>query len=413
MSFQQKNKIKSFDSSSINSYKNSIKTYWLNSSDSINSNNQTQKIEFDSCMKLMLSETEFNVTNFEIMLNFYIRKNPKIKNEIIEKITNTLNNAKINIYYRAIIKCINTILDLLIENFQIINLVNNIIPLVLNILFQEENIKNKQAIHELCEFIGKLIKIGNINISGLIDEIIDTIFLDILKENPNEHNIYYAYIHLLSEIMKNSPFVSFNSIIMKNGIENFTKLQEICFKSKNDMIREMFGELTNNFIKMLINRDNETKKGYMSLLYFNIFKHYEYNVKLNNNFPNNYYLVANFFIFLKKINLSYPQFFKDDSLYRYLVDYLMKCKNCGKNEINIKIEFFNFIPEIYLMNTTIFKQEYLKDFLEYSNEVLIKENNMEIKNNLLSVLGTLNFYEYDLINEICRQSIISLLQKLL
>ena len=413
MSFQQKNKIKSFDSSSINSYKNSIKTYWINSADSINSNNQTQKIEFDTIMKLMLSETEFNITKFEIMLKFYIRKNPKIKNEIIEKITNTLNNSKINIYYRAIIKCINTILDLLIENFQIINLINNIIPLVLNILFQEENIKNKQAIHELCEFIGQLIKKGNTNISGLIEEIIDTIFLDILKENPNEYNIYYAYIHLLSEIMKNSPLVSFNSIIMKNGIENFTKLQEICFKSKSDLIREMFGELTTNFVKMFINRDNETKKGYMSLLYFNIFKHYEFNVKLNNNFPNNYYLVSNFFLFLKKINLSYPQFFKDESLYQYLVDYLMKCKNCGKNEVNIKIEFFNFIPEVYLMNMTIFKQKYLKEFLEYSNDVLINENNLEIKINLLSVLGRLNFYEYDLISEICKDSIISLLEKLL
>ena len=65
------------------------------------------------------------------------------------------------------------------------------------------------------------------------------------------------------------------------------------------------------------------------------------------------------------------------------------------------------------MNKAIFKKNYLKDFLEYSNELLTKEGNLEIKNNLLFVLGNLNFYEYDLIFKICKDSIISLLQKLL
>ena len=417
ISLPHKNFIKSFDSSTINTRKNSAKiTYGINtsSSDSLNNStsNNNQQNEFDAIIKLMLSETESNITRFDVKLNFYIRKHSKIKNDIVEKLITTLN-SNVHIYYRAIIKCINTLLELLIENFQIINLLNNTIPFVLIVLFQEDNIKNMEAIYEINKFLGKLINKGNTNISGLIEEIVDTIFLDIFNENPNDCNMYSAYILLLCEIMKNSPVAAFNSIIMKNGIENFTKLFTICFKNKNYLIREISGDLTTNFINMLLNRDSETKKSYMSLLYFNIFRQYEFNVKLNNTFPNNYFLVSGFLLFLKNIFLSYPMFFNDEILYIQLSDKLMKCRNCGKNETNIKIDFINFIPVLYQMNKTIFKKKYLKEILENSNEILNKETNLEIKNNLLQVLGILNFYEYDIINKICSNSIISLLQKLL
>ena len=91
----------------------------------------------------------------------------------------------------------------------------------------------------------------------------------------------------------------------------------------------------------------------------------------------------------------------------------MKCKNCGKNKINIKIEFIKFIPDLYQMNKIIFKKKYLQEFLEYSNDILTKEGNIEIKNNLLLILGNLNFYEHELISKICSNSIISLLKKIL
>jgi hypothetical protein len=233
----------------------------------------------------MISETESYATNFELILYYYIRKNPKIKNDIIEKITTTLKNNG-NMYYKSIIKCINILLDLLIDNFQIINLLNVTLPLLLSNLFQEENIKNIDSIHEICIFIGKLIKIGNTHISGLIEEIVDTIFLDIFNEKP-DCNMYYAYIHLLSEIMKNSTMASYNSVLIKNGIENYTKLFTNCYKNKNIIIREMSGELTSNFIKMLMNRDNETKKSYVSILYF---LHFFHSFGICLNFLLNFYI---------------------------------------------------------------------------------------------------------------------------
>ena len=415
ISLPHKNIIKSLDSISSNSNKRNTSSYLINSSDSLNNStsNKGQKNEFDLIIKLMLSETETNITRFDLYLSFYIRKNIKTLNDLLEKIVTILNANSANIYYLAVIKCIDTILGLLIENFQIINLLNNTIPLILTILFQEENIKNIEAIGEINSFLGKLIKIGGTNLSGLIQEIVDTIFLDIFKENPNDCNIYYAYVSLLCEIMKNSPVAGFNSMLVKNGIENFTKLFGICFKNKNLIIRQISGELTCNYIKMLLNRDSETKKSYISLLYLKVFEKYEFNVKLNNIFPNNYFLVSGFFVFLKNIYLSYPIFFNDKTLYCNLIDNIIKCKNCGKNESNIKIDFIKFIPDLYKMNKTIFKKNYLKNLLEYSNEVLKKESNLEIKYSLLLVLATLNFYEYDLINQICRETIIPLLQKFL
>jgi len=367
MMLTPKKSMKSFDSSSLNLNKNNIELSFPNPMNPLNNSDNSKKSELDLIIKLMISETESYSTSFDMILYFYIRKNPKIKNDIIEKITVTLKNNT-NIYYKSIIKAINTMLDLLIDNFQIINLLNVTLPLLLNNLFQEENIKNVDSIHEICNFIGKLIKIGNNHISGLIEEIVDIIFLDVFTESTNDPNMLYAYIHLLSEIMNNSSMASYNSILIKNGIENYTKLFTNCFKNKNAIIREMSGELTSNFIKMLMNRDNETKKSYVSILYFNILGQYDFNVKLNNFFPNNYLIVTGFLLNIKKIYLSYPLFYNDENLYKNLLENLNKCQNCGKNEENIKIEYLKFIPDLYQMNKKLFKKLYLKDFLEYSNE---------------------------------------------
>ena len=412
MMFTPKKSMKLFDSSSINSNKNNLELSFPNPMNPLNNPDNNKQNELDLIIKLMISETESYTTNFETILYFYIRKNPKIKNDIIEKITVTLKNNP-NIYYKSIIKYINTILDLLIDNFQIINLLNVTLPILLSNLFLDENIKNIDSIHEICVFIGKLIKIGNTHISGLIEEIVDTIFLDIFHETQNDCNMYYAYIHLLSEIMKNSTMASYNGVLIKNGIENYTKLFTNCYKNKNIIIREMSGELTSNFIKMLMNRDDETKKSYVSIIYFNILGQYDFNVKLNNYFPNNYFIVSGFLLNIKKIYLSYPLFFNDESLYKNLVENLNKCQSCGKNEENIKIEYIKFIPDLYQMNKKVYKKLFLKDFLEYSNELLDRDSNIEIKNNLLLVLSTMNFYEYDIINDLCSKSITNLIKKLL
>ena len=385
--------------------------FLLKESLSINYNNQNQKEELNNILRLIKLETDTNTTRFDTLINIFLRRNPKIKSEVIEKILNFLSRN--NIHYKAIIKCLNAILELIVDNFQIINILNIVMPLLLNNLFQEENLKNIEAIHDISNFIGKLIKIGNTHIFGLIEEILDWIFFNIFNENIREANLLYPYINLLSQIMKNAPTASFNNIIVKNNVGNFNSIMEQYFSDKNENIRELSAELTGNFIEMLKNRDNETKKNYITDLYEILKNKYNLNVKSNNINTNSYCVVNGFLLNIKKIYELYPSFFYDDSLYRTLADSLMKLKNCGKNEQNIKLEFINFIPDLYKMNTEIFNMQYIKDCLKFSNLSLNREKDNKIKYSLLVMLGKLNIFEQERINKYCSVTLIPLINKLL
>ena len=377
---------------------------------SLTFNNQNEKEELDNIKRLMELETDTNSTNFEIFINFFIRKNPKLKNDIIELIIDFL--CKNKIHYKAIIKCINSILELLIDNFQIINLLNNIIPILKQNLFLEENIKNLKAIHEISSFIGKLIKIGNTHIFALIEKITDEIFHDILTENSNETKLY-ACINLLSEIMKNSATISFNNIIVKKHIGNLLSLIEQNSCNKNEEIRKMSAEVTENFIGILKNRDSDTKKEQITTLYETLFNQFNANVNINNVNANNYFLINGFLLNIKKIFELYPILFNEKKLFTPLADSLMKLRNCGKNDKNIKLEFINFIPYLYKMNKKIFKGKYFKEYMKFSNISLNREKDVKIKYNLLMVLGELNYFEQEDIYKYSSVTLIPLIEKLL
>ena len=143
MSFQLKN-IKTFNFSSNNTMKNNNKDYGTNASDLFNDSSyeNNKENEFNRIMKAMLSESETISTRFNKLLYCYLRKNRKIINDLIEKIMNILNTNNNIIYFKALIQCIEVILDLLIEHYQKIYLISNTIPLILTVLFQEKNIKD-------------------------------------------------------------------------------------------------------------------------------------------------------------------------------------------------------------------------------------------------------------------------------
>ena len=383
----------------INSFNNPL--FSFRDSLSFNFNESNQKEELDNIIRLLKLETDNNVTNFDILINNFLRKNQKIKNDAIEKILDFI--SKNNLHYKSIIKCINAILELIIDNFQIINMLNNVIPLLLSNLYLEENLKKLDAIHEITKFIGKLIKIGRTHIFGLVEEMIDTIFHNVFKTNSSESNLLYAYINLLSQIMQNSMTISFNNIIIKNNLGNFvTLLEEYCC-DKNDKIREITVELTGNFIEMLKNRDNLTKKRYIIILYETLLNQFQNaNMKNNNVNINNYYIVNGFLMIVKKIFQLYPLLFNDDSLYFKLADGVMKLKNVGKNEQNVKIEFINFIPYLYQMNKKMFKKKFIKEYMKFSNESLNTDKEVtKIKYSILVVLGKLNYFEKDIIYKYC------------
>ena len=83
-------------------------------------------------------------------------------------------------------------------------------------------------------------------------------------------------------------------------------MEEYCC-DKNDKIREITVELTGNFIEMLKNRDNLTKKRYIIILYETLLNQFQNaNMKNNNVNINNYYIVNGFLMIVKKIFQLYP-----------------------------------------------------------------------------------------------------------
>ena len=396
----------------INKAKTSINDslYKFRESVSISFSNETQKEKLENILRLMKQETDTNSTNFDIYIKYFLRKNAKIKDDVIEKILNFLTQN--NIHYKSIIKCIDSILELLIDNFQIINVLNAIIPILQKSLYQDENIKNIKAIHDITKCIGKLIKKGNTHIFGLVEGIIDSIFLNIFKYNSSESNLVYAYTNLLSEIMKNSITISFNNIIVKNNLGNFITLMEQSCCDKDKKIREMSAELTGNFIDMLKNRDNYTKKNFILNLYEILFNQFTSHTKKGNINSSSFYVVNGFLMIIKKIYELYPHLFNDDSLFLKLGEGLMKLKD-SQYPKNIQLEFINFIPILYKMNIKIFKKEFIIKYLRFSNKILNSEPDLKMNYNLLVVLGKLNYYEQESINKYCQKVLSSLIDKLL
>ena len=138
---------------------------------------------------------------------------------------------------------------------------------------------------------------------------------------------------------------------------------------------------------MLKNRDNLTKKRYIIILYETLLNQFQNaNMKNNNVNINNYYIVNGFLMIVKKIFQLYPLLFNDDSLYFKLADGVMKLKNVGKNEQNVKIEFINFIPYLYQMNKKMFKKKFIKEYMKFSNESLNTDKEVtKIKYSILVV----------------------------
>ena len=60
--------------------------------------NDNNESELKLIIQLMISESETNITRFEIMLKFHIRRNQKSKNDIVEKILKIINDND-KIYY--------------------------------------------------------------------------------------------------------------------------------------------------------------------------------------------------------------------------------------------------------------------------------------------------------------------------
>ena len=342
---------------------------------------------FNSILSESSQSTELKYTSNEL-LSMYIRKNRNKLNETLLEISKFFNNTKINT--ELLIQCMDSVYYSLMENNQIINFLNLMIPILIKSLNQMKN-QNLSAINKLASFIGKLIKQGGIYIRELIESNIDILLEKFNDEDVNfmnEGNTKAICIQLFSQIFKNSSLLAFNKIVGKDGFEKFLKVID-CFNDNKKEIRIMTGELIMQFIKMFVGRDKETKLFYLKLIYDCVLQQYNENLENNNDVPNDYNIVSGYIIIVESINISEPSFFRESSVYLDLLNNLFKCTN--SNNINIKKEFIKFMPELYYLNKNEFKSKYEKEFIKYINTLLNIKTNSELRNQILLTLGKFSY----------------------
>ena len=343
-----------------------------------------------------------------VMLSYYIRKNRNNIDEIIKYLNEFLDEEDIS--EKIVVNMIDTVLNLLTENSQIINFINNIFPvLVSKFYLTNENIL---FIEDINNIIGKLIKIG-INYSRqIIENNIDSLFNKISNENYLKiENTKCAIILFICKIIQSSSSFAFNKLSEKKNFQILKNLIEY-FKDPKKEVRELVYELVYQFCLMLKTRDSQTKFAYIQMIYVQIYSQFTKNIHDNGDTPNNINLFSGFTEIVKRIHLSEPLFFlKDDKAYEDLASNIIKAKN-SKNQ-SVKIEFIKYMPELYLINKEVFQQKYLLKFFEFCNGLLNFKTNPEIRNAVLLALGKFSLVISKECFDLCLPQLINLLKSLI
>ena len=289
------------------------------------------------------------------LLCLYINKNRNKSNKIIKIISLFLKNENLSVL--TIIKIINSILTILTENNHIITFLKLMLPILIHLT----NYENKELtlIDKILEVIGNLIKLAEIYTRQIIENLIDGIF-EKLSTNLNDYKIKYSYIHLLIEIIKNSPTVSYNKIIEKNNSDIILKILNY-YQDSELKIRESIGKLIESFSIMFNNRGEFTKNNFYDLIYKNLFNSYKKYLEKNNNIPHNTNYSTGFILII--ISSFQNSYFKNEIKYRELCEILMK--NTLTKNTNIKIYFFEVLSILAKINPTIFEKDYSKKVFDY------------------------------------------------
>ena len=113
-------------------------------------------------------------------LSYYIRRNRNNMEEIIKSLNKFLDNEE-SLSEKIIVNIVDTVLNLLTENSQIINFINSIFPVLVSKFYLTN--QNISFLEELNNTIGKLIKIGVIYSRQIIENNIDSLFNKVSYEN--------------------------------------------------------------------------------------------------------------------------------------------------------------------------------------------------------------------------------------
>ena len=354
----------------------------------MNKNTEVLNSIFKSILKESSQENDSKINSSDL-LSIYIRKNRNKINQTLKEISQFFDKESIN--QELFIQCIEGVYNSLIERSQIINFIKLILPILIKYFNKITiNSQNISIITKFNLFIGKFINKGGIYIRELIEKNID-IILEKFNKKENKikgENNKLVSLQILSQILKNSPMLAFNKIVGKNGFERFLNVIN-CFKDENKDIRVANGILIYHFLQMFSGRDKETKFFYFKLTYEHIYNQFIDDINKNKDVPKDNLILSGFLITIENINLSEPIFFRDISNFAPLIRNLFKCFDSNNNLI--KIEFIKFLPKIYNLNKTEFRDSYENQFLGKINSLLNKDTHPDVRNALFITIGKLSY----------------------
>ena len=375
----------------INNYQKSLNNNIWNFTDKSENNEELNSI-FNSILRESLSENEAKFNTGDL-LSIFIRKNRNKTNQILKEIANFFDTETIN--PELLMQCIDGIYNSLIDKNIIINFINLFLPLLVKSLYKiNVNVQNISTINKMFLYIGKYLNKGGIYIRELVEKHIDILLEKFNKKETKgktekKDNFHLLSLKLLSQILKNSPMLAFNKIVGKNGSDRFLNVIN-CYKDPNRDIRVANGILIYHFLQMFKGRDEETKLFYLKLIYDKINREFTDKLKRDKDIPKDHLIFSGFLITIDNINLSEPVFFKGNSNFSDLIKDLFKCFDSKNN--NVKVEFIKFIPKLYKLNKTEFRDSYENQFLGKINDLLNKETNTEIRNALFITIGKLSYF---------------------
>ena len=371
-----------------NPMNNILQNISLNSS--LISNPQTQNIlntNINDIFKMIIEESKTSYKSVDSyksikLFELYIRKNRSNIDLIVKKIIESENllNETVLTYIIELVQ------NLMIENSKSINFLQKIIPFLINILSKNIDLP---AIYKINNTLKRLIKVGGNNTRKIIEDSLESLIQKFVTDNKSfkYESTKLAYIQFFCVVLKSAPAIFYSNFIQNNNLKNFWKILDN-FRSSKQEIRQIIGKMVVQFVYMVTNREKDMRNNYPLAIYMHVHSQYEKHLSDNNDIPNNVNIFSGLCTVLLAIYISFPIFFKNQYLYNTLLNNIFKAKNSRNNLI--KIEFINFIPNLYKMNKELFSEKYLYSFFDFCKSLLNVKTNIDICNALFLTLGDLS-----------------------
>ena len=321
--------------------------------------------------------------------NIIISENIEFKNifdknyDLIEKLlkNNNLNESKNKEFFKSYIYLINNYF--IEKDNAIYNQINEYIIKLCNIILMSQNINEKNFIFKNC--LDTIITFTNYPECYLNNEILNKIIkLFIYNENKNKNyfieyeEIIYNILYLINEELK---------------IENINEFYKNLLIETFDL--KYIKELINIFLSYfyLFNNERDLLNNYFDIfcLFIKIFKYLIGKTYLNQDC---YDYLLNFFIKENEFNLNFDNICLNNFI--KIIIYIFK-ESIIKFNKNLFYEIVNFLIYIfYLKNENII--DYLiekMNLFKLCSEILIKDYNEIINENILDIIEEIFLYYYE------------------